>query len=173
MVSYVKTDPTCTSEILFIGPTGLRPYRGDNPQNIPLELYIDVLAPDEGFSTVDFEDIKLMLTVTDPAGVQFVAHEASGGAVWGVPNGADWLESLPPVPTSRVRLRHKTGRLASPKRPLDGLSHYVGIQGLPDGAGLTFTASATATRVVAAAVGCELRIQDLHSGEQLTGYLGG
>ncbi|MFJ9150804.1 hypothetical protein ACIRP7_22630 [Streptomyces sp. NPDC102270] len=171
MGTYFKDNPECRSEILFVGPVGLRPYTETvlQPPQATAELHIDILAPDS-YRTVDFEDIMLVLEIKSPDGVRFVDHKARDNYLWGVPDGASWDESTPGAPTSRLRLRTKVGRLNSGF--LNGLSHYVGIHGLPEGVPLAMSAFVTANRVVATTSSCPIQIQDLHVGERITGYLG-
>ena len=72
MAGYVKDNPECNSEIVFLGNVKLRPYTKieTDPKFSPPatdELVIDVLAS-PAFFKVDFEDIELFLEITSPPG---------------------------------------------------------------------------------------------------------
>ncbi|GHE07177.1 hypothetical protein [Streptomyces alanosinicus] len=170
--TYAKIDANCTSEILFIGTTGLRAWVSPPPPppQCDAELYIDVIVP-TAYTNVEFDNVNLFLEIKSPVGAMFVPDPrmGSGGGHWGVPDGSSWDESLPGSPTARVRLRNPHAELV--RGGLDGLSFWVAVSGVTSGSTLSFTAAATADRILAATASCPIEIKDLAVGEQLTGYL--
>jgi hypothetical protein len=148
MAGYVKDDPACGADI-FVGNVKLQPFteQAGFPQTpaATAELLIDVMASPT-LMHVEFTDIALILEINAPAGTQFVEHSARGKFLWGVPSGLSWAEALPGRPTTRLRLRHRSGSLLS--GPGNGLSHRVGVYGLPAGAAMNIHAEVTAKQAV-------------------------
>jgi hypothetical protein len=168
VASYAKLDANCKSEILFIGSTGLR---GPSPSvQYDAELYIDVIAA-AGYDRVEFDNVNLILEIIGPGGAKFVYSPSLQNKVrWGVHDPVDsWVESADHPPTSRLRLRNPHDVLL--RGSSDGLSFWVGLSGLA-GSTFSFTASATADRVLAGTAGCAIQFKDLAIGEQLKGYHG-
>ncbi|GAP50831.1 DEAD/DEAH box helicase [Streptomyces azureus] len=173
MARFNKDDPGCHSEIVFVGNVGLRSFTETSstvpPPHATAELVVDILAS-PSYLNVEFREVTLIIEVKSPSGVQFVDHSRRNNYRWGVPSGSSWDESNPGAPTNKLRIRWEAGSLLS--GPLNGRSHYVGVHGLPGGSALEFSAVAAASRVTAATSSCPLRVDDLHVGERLAGYLG-
>ena len=173
MAGYLKQDPFCDAEIVFVGNVKLQPFTESNKFPLPhatAELRIDVLAS-PAFLKVEFKEIALVLDIKSPGDVQFVNHSVRNNFRWGIPKGASWMEPATAEPTSRLRVRMPAGFLLS--GPNNGLSHRIGVHGLPPGGALNINASATANRVTATTASCALMIQDLHVGDRIGGYMKG
>jgi hypothetical protein len=171
MAGYVKDNPDCNSEIVFVGNVKLWPYTEAEPKFSPPatnELFIDILAS-PAFFQVDFENIELILDITSPSGVQFVETSTRRNFYWGIPDGASWVENSPSPPTTKLRARFPKDRLLS--GVINGLSVKVGVNGLGSGSALNIRAQATASRVTAATSSCPLQIQDLSGGDRIDGYM--
>ncbi|MER7706855.1 hypothetical protein ABTX81_28650 [Kitasatospora sp. NPDC097605] len=175
MATVKKDDPGCHADIVFVGNLRLLPYTEDPDTKLPpphatAALNIDVLAA-SGYENVEFEDVMVFLEIKGPPGAQFVEHDARTNWFWGNPDGSDgWVEIPKGTPTTRLRMRLAKGKLLRPG-PLDGLTYYVGLSGLPADGGLDVSASASAGRVTATAVSCSIEVTDLREGETLPGYL--
>ncbi|MET8744804.1 hypothetical protein [Streptomyces sp. NPDC004728] len=174
MATVKKDDPGCRGDIVFIGNIGLRPYT-ETTTTLPspqatAAMNIDVLAA-SGYENMEFEDVMVLLEIKGPPGVQFVEHSARNNWFWGVPDGAGgWVEIPKGTPTTRLRMRKAKGNLLR-SGPLDGLTYYVGLHGLPADGLLDFSAAATAGRVAAMAASCSIEITGLKENEPLPGYL--
>ena len=173
MVNYVKDDPTCQSDIVFVGNVHLGAFTETDPELLPpatAELVIDILAPYPKYNLVEFKEITMILEIKHPDGVQFVEHSnRNSGFSWGIPSDASWDESTPGAPTSKLRVRWEAGNLVSGEG--NGLTHYLGLNGLPSDTAVTLSAVATADVVVATTSSCPLQIEDFHVGESIGGYL--
>lgn len=173
MAGYVKDNPECNSEIVFLGNVKLRPYTKieTDPKFSPPatdELVIDVLAS-PAFFKVDFEDIELFLEITSPPGVQFVETSTRRNFRWGIPDGASWVEKPFGRPTTKLRARDPKNALLSGVG--NGLSYEIGVQGLQSGSVLNIHAHATANKVTAATSSCPLQVENLGVGDRIDGYM--
>ncbi|MEU0632063.1 hypothetical protein [Streptomyces sp. NPDC005989] len=175
MGAYVKDNASCTSEIIFMGTTGLRPWSLSTPPppDCDTEMFIDVIGP-TAFHTTDFENVTLTLEILGPTGAMFVRDPRMGSVLWGVPKAdGTWDESIvPSPPTSVLRLRVPQKTRIVSTNPNDGLSFWLAISGLPSGATLSFHAAATADRVLATTASCPIEMKDLAVGETIKGRFG-
>lgn len=171
VATYVKENPDCKSKILFVGSTGLKPL--DNPE-VPVQMYIDILAPDETYTNVYFGTAMIyieFLIPNTPVGVEMVGHpDINPSGFWDVPKDGSWVEAPWGQPTDRLRIRHHNVRVVS--GPGNGLTHWLGVTGLGQGEALELRAYCEATDISADTASCPIRIADLKVGDRLSGYLG-
>ncbi|WP_406123701.1 hypothetical protein OHQ89_16130 [Streptomyces canus] len=170
MATYHKENPDCKSKFLFVGTTGLKPL--DNPQ-VPVAMYIDILAP-ETYTSIKFGTAMIYIEIlipSSPSDVKIVGHpDVNPSGAWDLWNGSSWVEAPWGKPTDKLRIRHHDVRVVS--GPMNGLTHWLGVTGLPNGEALEMRAYCEATDIAADAVSCAIRIEDLKAGDRLSGYLG-
>ncbi|MCG7203033.1 hypothetical protein [Streptomyces arenae] len=182
MVTYGKVPPTCTSDILFVGPAAIR---ATSKTGI-LSLNMDLIT--KGYSDTYFEWASLYLRILTPD-VLIVPHpDNNPTGEWSLWAGGDWKPiSHVPVPpegpettvpppadtaTDYLRLRNPHIHLLRDKTGLiDGKTHYVGLKGMPDDGTLELNAWADALNVAAAAKSCEIHIADFKKDDSLPPYL--
>jgi hypothetical protein len=171
--TFTKIDPGCGTpgQIVYTANIGMVPFT-EGPEErfaehpASAELAVDVLAP-EGYESVEFEDITIILEILAPAGALFTDHSNRNNYHWDVPDGASgWVENV--VASTRLRIRVDASQLISGSG--NGLTSYVGVHGL-QGQGLHFTAVASASEVRALASSCAITVADLRDGDRLSGYL--
>lgn len=166
---YVKEEPGCHAEILFLGNVELRPFveQDDFPYypQASAELIVDTFVREE-FLGIEFTDLSLILEITSPTGVQFVEHSGRDNSLWGIPSDEAWLEPDPASPTTRLRIRDE---VASVNRSGDGRTHRVGLRGLSRGFAVNMRAVATACKDNISTSSCVLQIQNLHVGDRIDG----
>ncbi|MEU3522130.1 hypothetical protein ABZ770_44080 [Streptomyces sp. NPDC006654] len=178
-----KIDPGCATDVMLVGDVQLHPYteqKADAPQpHATALLSIDVLTSTK-YQSITFQDVLLTLEIVATDGTassdhpQFVAQSnIPNGYIWGVPSATDptqWDESKFGAPTTKLRIRRLEGVLLS-EHAGDGLSYWIGVAGLSEGAPLAFNASASASKVTATAASCPIQIKDLHVNQSLPGPL--
>ncbi|MFG2885440.1 hypothetical protein ACGFYV_24650 [Streptomyces sp. NPDC048297] len=180
--SSSKIDPECTSDVVLVGDVQLHPHteKPDWPQpHATALLSIDVLTSTK-YQTITFQDVLLTLEIvaTDATSSsdqpQFVGYsQIPNGYIWGAPSATDptsWDESHFGAATAKLRIRRLKGVLLS-EHSGDGLSYWIGVTGLSEGAPLAFTASASASKVTATAASCPIQVKDLHVDDRLPGPL--
>ncbi|MEV5011929.1 S53 family peptidase [Streptomyces sp. NPDC055692] len=165
--NYVKEPPDCRSEILFVGTTGLN---RTNSAEVPVEMYIDILAP-ESYKTILFETASLYIDILT-RGVKIVPHPTvNPGGDWAVWDGTQWKVTSPASrpPTDRLRVTHHNARVTS--GGTNGLTHWLGLTGLPNNGALEIRAYCDATKAGTSTQSCKIHIKDLHVGQRLPGFL--
>ncbi|WKD32595.1 hypothetical protein [Streptomyces xanthophaeus] len=168
MAKYTKEPPDCRSEILFVGTTGLRPLA--NSPDVPVEMYIDILAP-ESYMSVYFEQVSLYIEVLTE-GVKIAPHPTiNPTGEWSIWDGGQWVVTSPMSrpPTDRLRLRHYDKRVTSGST--NGKTHWLGVTGLPSTGALEMRAYCDAINAVADTRSCRIHMDDFHVGQQLSGFL--
>ncbi|MFG2116231.1 hypothetical protein ACGFRB_26925 [Streptomyces sp. NPDC048718] len=177
MATVTKDDPNCPSDIVFIGNIDLRPYTEHPNTTLPpphatARMNIDVLASGH-YEHVGFKDVMVFLEIKGPSGVRFVEGADRDNWLWGIPDGGGWTEIPTGTPTTLLRMRKPDAVSLIRPKPIDGLTYYVGLSGLPPGGGVDLKVSATASRVLATAQSCSIEVTDLRVGDELRGYLSG
>ncbi|MGW4439663.1 hypothetical protein ACWELO_28570 [Streptomyces sp. NPDC004596] len=180
MASSVKLDATCVSEVVQVGNIASRPYTetsGTWPKPYASRiLTLDVLAA-QRYAQAVFEEVTLTLEIVATNGAdrpQFVGYSQGPSYIWGVPSATipgGWDESKYGVATTKLRIRRQDAVLLS-NRPNDGLSYLIGVTGWTGNTALSFTAQASASRVLARAASCAIEVKDLGPNDHLGPYLG-
>ncbi|WP_158712651.1 MULTISPECIES: hypothetical protein [Streptomyces] len=168
MAHYTKEPPTCTSEILFVGTTGLAPIA--NSPDVPVELYIDVLAP-ERYIDVYFASVSLYIDILTP-GVRMVPHPLTNpSGEWSIWDGTKWVVTLTSTHPSTDRLRLRNFDIHVTSGATNGKTHRTGIVGLADDEALELRAHVDAINAVANTQSCMIHMTDFHVNDRLPGFL--
>ena len=183
MVTHNKVPPSCTSDLLFVGPAAIR----STSKTGILSLNMDLIVR-KGWSDTYFEWASLYLQIITPD-VLIVPHpDFNPTGEWSLWLGGEWKPiSHVPVPpegpettvpppadtaTNYLRLRNpKIHLLRDESGLIDGKTHYVGLKGMPDNGALELNARGDALNVAATAKSCEIHIADFKKDDTLPAYL--